>query len=972
MNRFLSSALTFALILALLTGSVLAVGDAESTDGPRTRWWVYDASVGEEQIRAEMADIAAKGYGGIEVCNKGGYAGGLGTGEWNREMDWLLDACEENGLSVSFSYQNDSPISLPSLNSDVKGEQAVTKLRYSVRSLTAEDFSSDDDLTFIGDIGSLDDADSSSSGEASGFGETGEVSREFVAVTAARMTGGTHTYEKTASTFGNTNAVAVQTTELDPASMQTLDAGYDPVTGVITLDWTLPAGEDPAEWLLFVWYAQSSGNTVNIFSRSGAEALIDFWKETYMTERMEEYLQTHSVEVFEDSIEISQSGDIVFTWSMMDVFRKIEEETGYNMLAYLPLAIGRSYGMNTSTAQAYGFAADEDGFYADEQFWNDYTDILAELFAENHLQYLSEAFGELGITYRVQAYSGTNSNFYDVTRSSATLAAYGGLSEGETLAFSLTNDGYDAWRYVTGGTHMGGGQLVPNEYAAVSNYGWRITFADMADIANRSVAGGANLFTNHGYNSDYDTSAWPGYNAFGDMFTEAWDDRDPAWEGYNILTGYLSRLQGFTQSGTAKLDLAVWHDGKTVMDPAFQEYGVTDYGYTYEFVNANVLDQDVYPLAVVTNGRLAEAASAYQALVLYDQIYLDIADMELLSGLAEDGLPIVFVGEMPKYSASLGEALTAEKDYADALSGLLSAENVYTVSGGADEFDALMESIGILPCADYSDPCSLLSVHREDDTGALYWFFAPDDEDIQTTVTMQGHGAPYSVDLWSGQVTELINYTTDGDTVTLSLTVPAKGTRTIVLTDAAIPNTTEERVAGQTAEQLDLSDSDWTLDVVSFTANPDAPNDRRGLRSVLDTVELNGLQPWNALEGLETVSGVGTYETIFRLDDLPEDVPVTLSLTLYGEMGYTENNYWSEDGMVYYPNGTEGTSAVLSVRVNGVDLPILDQSSLTTEISRYLHEGENTLEISVSTTLYNARFGTDAFAYGLAGVALIY
>ena len=942
--------------------------NADQSDGPSTRWWVYDSSVTEEQVHSEMADIADKGYSCVEVCNKGGYDGGLGTDEWNDIVGWILDACEENNLSVAFSYQNDSPISLPDLSdTSVEGEQVVTKLVHTEKSLTEEDFTEEEDgsLTFTGTV-DLPSTIDETTGEDSG------ADQEFVAVTVAKVTGDSHVYEKTASTFGNTQTVIVNTTELDPDSMITLDASYDGET--LNINWELDEGENPEDYIIFVWFAEASGSTINIFSESGAKALVEYWQETYYTDRVAEYLETNSFEVFEDSIEISSEGDIVFTWSMLDEMEAIEEETGYDMLAYLPLAIGRSYAMNTTEATAYGFAEDESGNYTDEQYWNEYTDILSDMFAENHLVYLSEAFAELNVTYRVQAYSGTNSNFYDITNTSAALTAEGGIAEGETLAFMLTNDGYDAWRYLSGGTHMAGGQLITNEYSALINYAWRMTFADMVDIANKSVAGGANYFINHGYNSDYDTEEWPGYSAFGDIFTEAWDDRDPSWENYEILTDYLNRLQTFAQEGTAKLDLAVWYSGKTVMDPYFEEFGITEYGYSYEFVNSTVLDSDEYELAVVTDGVLAEEGSAYKAIILYNETALDMDDMEILSTYAQEGLPIIFVGEVPSFSYSLSEELTDSDSYDETLSELLALENVYTVEENVESVVELLISLNIEAAASYSDAVDLQNIHRQDETGDYYWFYNPNAEEVVTAVTIQGSGAPYLMDLWTGEIQEITDYITNEDgTLTIELDLEGLDTKAITVTDDEVEvDGTVELAASYEEEEIDLTDSSWTLDVVSFTEDPDDPNNRTGLRTALDTISLSdGLVAWNTIEDLETVSGTGTYTTTFELDEWDGSSEAILDLDVFGEMGYSTDNYWHEDGWTYYANGTMGTSAIVSVSINGTEVSTVNQTTGKVSIEEYLVEGENTLEIEISTTLYNARYDESTYESGISNASII-
>ncbi len=167
-------------------------------------------------------------------------------------------------------------------------------------------------------------------------------------------------------------------------------------------------------------------------------------------------------------------------------------------------------------------------------------------------------------------------------------------------------------------------------------------------------------------------------------------------------------------------------------------------------------------------------------------------------------------------------------------------------------------------------------------------------------------------------------------------------------------------------EAIDLSDSAWELSVTSFTQDPDNPNNRQGLRTLLDTISLNeGLQSWLTLDGLETVSGTGIYSTTFQIQEWDGTQTADLVLDAYGEIGYVESCYWHENGRVSYTNGTDGTSAILSVKVNGSDAGTVNQTTQTVSIGDYLQTGDNTLEIEISTTLYNTRYAEGVYEYGI-------
>lgn len=111
--------------------------------------------------------------------------------------------------------------------------------------------------------------------------------------------------------------------------------------------------------------------------------------------------------------------------------------------------------------------------------------------------------------------------------------------------------------------------------------------------------------------------------------------------------------------GRARMDLAVYmHNyaypsvrGDSVghwNDRALQEAG-----YTWDYLSPALLS---LPAATVSNGRLAEEGPAYKALIFNAQLWppintargdLTVEMAERFIEYAEDGLPIVFVGELP-------------------------------------------------------------------------------------------------------------------------------------------------------------------------------------------------------------------------------------------------------------------------------------------------------------------------------------
>jgi hypothetical protein len=104
-------------------------------------------------------------------------------------------------------------------------------------------------------------------------------------------------------------------------------------------------------------------------------------------------------------------------------------------------------------------------------------------------------------------------------------------------------------------------------------------------------------------------------------------------------------------------------------------------------------------------------------------------------------------------------------------------------------------------------------------------------------------------------------------------------------------------------------------------------------------VTLDSLAPWTSIPGLENVSGIGTYKTSFDLGRLPAHAGAKLEIPSFvGSM---------------------------RIRVNGKQLPPVDQLDTDFEIGNWVRSGKNDLEIEVATNLFNRLRVADPEVYGV-------
>jgi len=1002
-------------------------------DRTSIRYWFLTDNATDEQIWKEMEDISGAGFGGIEVCNK---SGTLETDAWVHMMETLVQAAEKYGIHVSFTFYNDGPSSVPTRYLSPKSSS--TQLVSGYRELTADDFTREGDRhVYKGEIpevktatggfggggappggdggpgggmpageggapgggapmggppgGGMPDGTGGDSGPPQGGmpdgggpegGPPGGMTageKTLVAVTVARKTGGVH--EDAGVTYSFTGArvdYTIPVIELDESSLQVVT----PESEDAPVAWSIPVTEDPSDYVIFGFYSLAGVSedtppggkaTVNHFDTSGAEAMFAFYEDTvFANETIRNYFRTHGGTMFEDSLELM--GSPMWTPDLLDEFRA---RRGYDLPAKMPVLVNRFYtNLFSQPAEGdvrFGFADGSDRLIA-----NDFNELLDTLYQEYHLKPIKKWVNEKGMAYRAQAYNGQETGHHDTIQNAGMID----VIEGESLAMMEIHDGYDSFRYLAGGAHIAGKQIISDELGAVMGGAYNITVADVVDLVNKNAAGGVNQFILHGYPSEQTSGqAWPGYHAFGTMFTDPWEDRQPVWQDVRLMTDYMSRTESVLQRGKAKLDVAVYRDLKYVKMSYIDNAALTDHGYSFEYLSPDVLDSKY---AVVTGGVLAADSAAYRAMVFDNQTFMTVETASRLQAYADEGLPLIFIGKIPTEVPYYLDAEKNREGLAAAIGKLMASRNVYRIDS-VDRLAAKLQAIGVVPSAAYTGTSDILALHRSEGGIADYYWFYNKAETAETVgVSLSGAGAPYVLDAWTGEITPVARYSAENGRVTLPIRLEARATTIVALTEQEIAKRPELHVVDGTADdyrysdagrlvarfftdgehtavlsdgreksiigpgpasRISLGDGSWELEVESWSKDE---NDINGMVKTKKTIPLDRLTDWTRIEGLETVSGRAAYKTAFELAD------------------------WSEDQGACLAVGTgNGTAAVTRIVINGKALPAVDQTAKTIDAGGYLVKGKNTLEVDIATVLYNTVFGKPRYEYGLTDVVLI-
>jgi hypothetical protein len=333
---------------------------------------------------------------------------------------------------------------------------------------------------------------------------------------------------------------------------------------------------------------------------------------------------------------------------------------------------------------------------------------------------------------------------------------------------------------------------------------------------------------------------------------------------------------------------------------------------------------------------------------------------------AESGFRLVFVGPIPETSPYYGESDVAIQS---GIQKLLSYPSVKHVSTEA-EVVATLEELGVLPAVQNLSPVPILWTHRIDQTNGVEYFWVYNSDIYQshaTEASIKATGFPYSLDAWTGDITPIVNYTTNGDRTQIwvdlksnastivafapegffpNVTVPSLHVKSTDFEDLVYSSSENAFVAQSTVDTshaMTLSDGriftynatgslpgettlgPWRLVVQDWLPNPDPWYNYTSVY-VYHNYTLDKLIPWYNISGLQNTSGIGQYTTQFTW----------LSRNAAG--AYLDLGFIFNTARLWINGRWTGP-------INVFD-PVID-------IGPYLVNGTNQVKVEVSSTLRN-------------------
>ncbi|KXS22493.1 hypothetical protein M427DRAFT_65436 [Gonapodya prolifera JEL478] len=509
---------------------------------------------------------------------------------------------------------------------------------------------------------------------------------------------------------------------------------------------------------------------------------------------------------------------------------------------------------------------------------------------------------------------------------------------------SLTVPSVDQARQFGGGVHLAQRKLLSTELGAALLEAYAQRMGDIINLANVQAL-----------------TTWPGMTAFGFAYSEMHGPRMPAWQHYRGYTDQLSRTQYILKKGVEKVDLVIYRHEFDLSPPSPFGSSLAQAGYSYDYdspFNFNLT------CANVTDKKLCATGPAYKALILKQQGDITYsAELKILE-YAQASLPIIVIGKVPNYIPGYEEGTQKRDGVRKAMDQLVKTANVRVVNSTQDVFAAL-DSLGVRPAAKRTTSLNQLtySVHRAQvDAGATtdyYWMYNAGNETAVFDVEFERapNANAFVMNSWSGVVHALAVLTRlqpavvavpgivlrPGETTVYAFinssafegAVELQGyaDASVAFTVSTVSNSSQSKVANLKLKVVpSLNLTRWNLTVTTWKAPADLQN-YTSTQVVLPTIALDGLKPWSSIPGLESVSGIGAYESMFS---------------------------WQADPLEFGAELRLGTvSHTVKVQLNGADLSAVDSANPVVDFPRRFTQGGNRLLVIAGTTLLNALNAVD-------------
>ncbi|MCY1723070.1 glycosyl hydrolase [Prolixibacteraceae bacterium Z1-6] len=785
---------------------------------PWTRWWWHGSAVNAGDLTANMEELEAAGFGGVEITpiyDVKGYEDqslSFQSSEWMAMFEHTLKEGQRLGLGIDLANASGWPFGGPWIGA----EHACKNVQFKSYSLKG--------------------------------GEKLNEKVQFIQPAAVRAVG--HRVDISEVKFPISSNTNLQELALDqvqfekPLPLQTLMAFNkngevleltDKVDSDGTLNWEAPEGD----WNLYAvfqgWHGKmveragtgGEGNVIDHFSEEAAKLfLADFDKNA------KDIDLTGLRAFFNDSYEVDDArGDSNWTPLFFDEFKN---RRGYDLKQYLPALFGNDTEENNKRVLC------------------DYRETISDLLLDRFTKVWAGWAESHQAIIRNQAH-GSPANILDLYEASH-------IPETE---------GTDPMRIkmATSAGHVSGKPLIACEAATWLDEHFLANLSAVKQNLDNYLANGVNHIVYHGTPYSPKAEEYPGWMFYAAVHfapSNSW------WNDLKEVNRYVTNCQSFMQNSTPNNDILLYfpiYDAWTERDRTILPHfgGHTEEltsqlsnhliksGYTFDYIS----DKQIGKLTC-QNQSIFSGNVKYKTILIPATDYIPLETMQKLMALAEGGATIIFEKELPNDVSGLSDLAARQKEF-QTLVKSLNFQTTGEVSSASHGSGKIVKS------ANVPELLNSENIYAESMADAGLWF----------NRVIRPEGTCYFISNWSGKTIDqwLTIQSSGKEAVLFDPMTEEMGKATVKKTSGIQSEVYLQLKPGETRilqwYSSAVEATDFPLWQTSNTST-DLKNEweisfTKGVPSLPESYKTSELKSWTEeSDELQKFSGTASYKTTFK------------------------------------------------------------------------------------------------------------
>ena len=435
----------------------------------------------------------------------------------------------------------------------------------------------------------------------------------------------------------------------------------------------------------------------------------------------------------------------------------------------------------------------------------------------------------------------------------------------------------------------------------------------LKDIADDHFAKGVTHLVFHTFTHNPRTDFLPPSTSFGTRIGTPFLRLQTWWQHMPSFTDYLARCNYMLEAGNPVSDVLMYlGDEQNHKPPQLLPFPE---GYSYDYCNPDML---LNRLSMKSGKLVTPEGIQYRVLWLYDCKRMLPETLEKIASFVEAGL--IVAGDVPSGLATLSGGDETKQRFDSAVEKLWgdSSQNILALGKGkvykTSDIHSVLDAENIKPDIVSNSP-ELRWLHRQTNESDIYFLSTFPEKGFQGVVSFRSKEG--NVEIWdplSGEIVAANSKVNDAYTE-VELDIPAGNSCFVVIRNK---KSDKPLKPSKSNTKIDLTNASWQI---NFPQGWGVEN------SSVVSSQLTAWKDFPISDEGKSFSGTATYETTFSVNDKN-----------------VNDRYYLNLGRV---------EVIAKIKINGKDAGTCWTSPYVLDITDYLQQGENKLQVEVTSTWFN-------------------